>query len=42
MKEDLFVHYNTPEEAADAFRKMLHVKDEWLAQVQQCEKRLAL
>ena len=42
MKNDLFVHYNTPEEAAEAFRKMVHAKDEWLEQVHQLKQNARL
>lgn len=42
MQNDLFVRYGTQAEAEEAFRKMLHLKDEWRAQVRECERRLAL
>lgn len=42
MKEDLFVHYSSPEEAAEGLRKMIHAKDEWRAQVRQLKQNAQL
>ena len=42
MDKDIFITYHSREEAQDAFRKMLHIKEEWRAQVRECESRLAL
>jgi len=42
MNDDIFVHYNTREEMQEAFRKMLHAKDEWKAQVRELEQNARL
>jgi len=42
MNDDIFVRYNTREEMQDAFRKMLHAKEEWKAQVRELEHNAKL
>ena len=42
MQNDLFVHYNSREEVEDAFRKMVHLKDEWRAQVRELKQNAGL
>jgi len=42
MNDDIFVHYNTTEEMQEAFRKMLHAKDAWKAQVRELERNARL
>ena len=34
--------YNTPEERAEAFRRMIHLREEWLEHVIQREKELGI
>ena len=40
--DDIFIKYNTPEERANAFRKMIHAREEWRAQVIQRERELGI
>lgn len=35
MDKSIFIQYNTPEERAAAFRKMLNARKEWLEHIKQ-------
>ena len=40
--KDVFVHYNTPEEYANAFQQMIDARAEWREQIRQQEAHMAL
>ena len=42
MDRPVFREYKTPEERADAFRRMIHLREEWEAHVIQREKELGI
>ena len=42
MDKNIFITYNTPEERANAFRKMIHAREEWREQVIRREKELGI
>ncbi len=35
MDRPIFIEYNTPEERADAFRRMIHLREEWEEHIRQ-------
>lgn len=42
MSKPIFIKYNTPQERAEAFRKMIHLREEWEEHVRQREIELGL
>ncbi len=42
MDKSFFITYKTPEERANAFRKMIHAREEWREKVIQREKELGI
>lgn len=36
-EQPIFYQYNTPEEKANAFRRMIHAREEWREQVRQAK-----
>lgn len=42
MDRPVFIKYNTPQERAEAFRRMIHLREEWEEQVRQREIELGI
>ena len=40
--KDVFVHYNSPEEYAEAFQQMIVARAEWREQIRQQKTHMAL
>lgn len=40
--KDVFIHYNSPEEYAEAFQKMIDAREVWREQIRQQEAQMAL
>ena len=39
--KDVFVHYNSPEEYAEAFQQMIDAREKWREQVREQEAQIA-
>ena len=40
--EDVFVHYNSPDEYANAFQQMIDAREKWREQIRQQEAQTAV
>ena len=40
--EDVFVHYNSPDEYANAFQQMIDAREKWREQIRQQEAQMAV
>lgn len=40
--KDIFIHYDTPEQYAEAFQNMIDARERWREQIRQQEAQLAL
>ncbi len=42
MNTDVFMHYDTPEQYAEAFQQMIDAREKWREQIRQQESQRAL
>ncbi len=42
MNTDVFMHYDTPEQYAEAFQQMIDAREKWREQIRQQESKRAL